>query len=161
RRSVDLMFRSPARDLTLEFQGGEPLLNFPLLQFTVALAKEKAAVTGKNLRIVVATNLALATDDIFRYFRNEGVFVSTSLDGPALIHNSNRPRPGENSHELTIKNIERARDIVGMDHVSALMTTTQLSLDHPIEIIDEYLRLNFRSIFLRSISPYGFAIRSK
>jgi uncharacterized protein len=161
RRSVDLMFRNPARDLTLEFQGGEPLLNFPLIQFTVALAKEKAAVTSKGLKIVVATNLALATDDILRYFRNEGIFVSTSLDGPAFIHNANRPRPGGNSHELTIKNIQRARDIVGMDRVSALMTTTQLSLDHPIEIIDEYLRLKFRSIFLRSISPYGFAIRSK
>ncbi len=161
RRSVDLMFRSPARHLTLEFQGGEPLLNVDLIRFTVALAKDKAARTGKELTIVVATNLALATEEILRYFRNEEILVSTSLDGPAFIHNANRPRPGGNSHELTVKNIERARDIVGPDRVSALMTTTRLSLDHPVEIIDEYLRLNFRSIFLRSISPYGFAVKSQ
>jgi radical SAM protein with 4Fe4S-binding SPASM domain len=40
------------------------------------------------------------------------------------------------------------------------MTTTRLSLNHPIEIIDEYVRLGFKSIFLRSISPYGFAIKT-
>src|SRR5262249_18600683 len=46
-------------------------------------------------------------------------------------------------------------------NVSALMTTTRRSLDHPTEIIDEYLRQGFRSIFLRPISPYGFAIRTR
>ncbi len=40
------------------------------------------------------------------------------------------------------------------------MTTTQLSLQHPIEIIDEYVRQGFHSIFLRPISPYGFAVKT-
>ena len=40
------------------------------------------------------------------------------------------------------------------------MTTTQLSLDHPTEIIDEYVQRSFHSIFLRPISPYGFAVRT-
>ena len=40
------------------------------------------------------------------------------------------------------------------------MTTTRLSLDYPTEIIDEYVRLGFHSIFLRPISPYGFAART-
>jgi radical SAM protein with 4Fe4S-binding SPASM domain len=41
------------------------------------------------------------------------------------------------------------------------MTTTRLSLDHPKEIIDEYVRQDFHSIFLRPISPYGFAVKSR
>ncbi len=41
------------------------------------------------------------------------------------------------------------------------MTTTQLSLAHPVEIIDEYVRQGFHSIFLRPLSPYGFAIKSR
>ncbi len=160
-RAVDLMFQSPAPHLTLEFQGGEPLLNFDLLQFIVSRAKERAARLDKQLSIVVATNLALATDEMLYYFRDEGIDLSTSLDGPAFIHNANRPRPGGNSHEITVRNIERARAIVGRQHVAALMTTTRLSLDHPKEIIDEYVRLGFHSIFLRSISPYGFAARTQ
>lgn len=159
-RALDLMFRSPAQHLTLEFQGGEPMLNFEMLQYIVAGAKDRAARTSKDLDIVVCTNLALTTDEMLHYFRDEGISVSTSLDGPAFIHNANRPRPGGDSHELTVRNIARARDVLGMDRVAALMTTTRLSLDHPIEIIDEYIRLDFRSIFLRSISPYGFAVRT-
>lgn len=41
------------------------------------------------------------------------------------------------------------------------MTTTRRSLDYPIEIVDEYVAQGFRSIFLRPISPYGFAVKSK
>jgi radical SAM protein with 4Fe4S-binding SPASM domain len=41
------------------------------------------------------------------------------------------------------------------------MTTTQLSLQYPTEIIDEYVRQGFHSIFLRPISPYGFAVKTK
>jgi His-Xaa-Ser system radical SAM maturase HxsB len=160
-KALDLMFRSPSPHLTLEFQGGEPLLNFDLLKLMVVRAKERAGRQDKQLHIVVATNLAVATDEMLCFFRDEGVDISTSLDGPAFIHNANRPRPGGDSHELTVRNIERARAIVGRQHVAALMTTTRLSLDHPKEIIDEYVRLGFRSIFLRPISPYGFAIRTQ
>jgi His-Xaa-Ser system radical SAM maturase HxsB len=159
-RSLELMFRSPSPHLTLEFQGGEPLLNFELVRFVVSRAKQRAAEAGKTLRVVIATNLALATDDILTYCAHEDIYLSTSLDGPAFIHNANRPRPGGNSHEVAIQNIERAREIVGYDHVAALMTTTRLSLDHPIEIVDEYVKRGFRSIFLRPISPYGFAVRT-
>lgn len=160
-RALDLMFRSPAPHLTLEFQGGEPLLNFELIQHIVPEAKHRAAAIGKKLSIVVATNLALATDGILMYFRDEGIDISTSLDAPEFIHNANRPRPGRNSYQLTIQNMERARSILGREHVAALMTTTRLSLDHPREIIDEYVRRGFKSIFLRPISPYGFALQSK
>ncbi len=159
-RALDLMFRSPSPHLTLEFQGGEPLLNFDLIRFIVLRSKERAAFYNKRLSIVVASNLALATDEMLYFFRDAGVSVSTSLDGPALLHNANRPRPGGDSHEVTLRNIERARAIVGRQNVAALMTTTRLSLDYPKEIIDEYVRLGFHSIFLRPISPYGFAART-
>ena len=160
-KSLDLVFQSPARHITLEFQGGEPLLNFDLIRFIVPRAKERAAEHSKTMNIVVATNLAVASDEMLEYLRDEGIDVSTSLDGPAFIHNANRPRPGGNSYELTVKNVVRARAILGYEHVAALMTTTRLSLEHPIEIIDEYVRLGFKSIFLRPISPYGFAVRTQ
>jgi His-Xaa-Ser system radical SAM maturase HxsB len=76
------------------------------------------------------------------------------------VHNANRPRPDRDSYEITIRNLERARGILGHDRVSAVMTTTQLSLSHPREIVDEYVRQGFDAIFLRPISPYGFAVRT-
>jgi His-Xaa-Ser system radical SAM maturase HxsB len=50
---------------------------------------------------------------------------------------------------------------LGKGAVSALMTTTRLSLDHPEAIVDEYLNQGFDRVFLRPISPYGFAVRTE
>ena len=41
------------------------------------------------------------------------------------------------------------------------MTTTEASLPCVEEIIDEYLAQDFKGIFLRPLSPYGFAIKTK
>ena len=159
-RAIAMMMASPAPAVTLEFQGGEPLLAFDLIQYIIPRAKAQARARGKDLNIIVCTNLACVTDDILFYFRDEGVKVSTSLDGPAFLHNKNRPRPGNNSYEKAVEGIERSRAILGMENVAALMTTTAASLDYAVEIVDEYVRREFHSIFLRPISPYGFAVKS-
>ena len=160
-RAIEMMMDSPARAVTLEFQGGEPLLAFDLIQYIIPRAKKLARERGKDLDIVVCTNLACVTDDILLYFRDEGVKVSTSLDGPAFLHNKNRPRPGHNSYEKAIEGIERSRAILGVESVAALTTTTAASLDYAPDIVDEYVRRDFHSIFLRPISPYGFAVKTR
>ena len=40
------------------------------------------------------------------------------------------------------------------------MTTTAKSLDRVRDVIDEYVRLEFPGIFLRTLSPYGFAVKT-
>jgi sulfatase maturation enzyme AslB (radical SAM superfamily) len=42
-----------------------------------------------------------------------------------------------------------------------LTTLTKQSLEHPEAIIDEYVQQQFHSIFLRPLSPYGFAIKAQ
>lgn len=159
-RAVDFMFNTPSPSLKVEFQGGEPLLNFPLLERVVRLVEERNAVEKKEVAFVVATNLALLREEHLAFFREHRVGVSTSLDGPAELHNRNRPRRGSDSYERAIEGIGRVRASLGADAVSALMTTTEASLDMPEAIVDEYVRQGFGSIFLRSLSPYGFAVRS-
>lgn len=159
-RSLDLVFRSPATDIKIEFQGGEPLLNFERIVETVEATEARSARTGKRVEFVVTTNLALITQDMLKFFRDHNVLISTSLDGPEFIHNANRPRPGNNSYQLTIDNMAWARQVLGFDRVGALMTATRLSLQHPREIIDEYVKQGFQSIFLRNLSPYGFALKT-
>jgi len=160
-RALDLMFRSPAQKITVEFQGGEPLLNWDLLQHLVLLAMHRNETHRKTITFVIATNLAPITDEMLDFCRKHDIRISTSLDGPEFIHNSNRPRPGNDSYDVTIAGIRRAKETLGADRVSALMTTSRLSLEHPHEIIDEYVQQGFRSIFLRPISPYGFAVKTR
>ena len=160
-RSLDLMFRSPSPALNLEFQGGEPLLNFDLVRYVVEKAEKRATLESRELEVVIATTLSLATQEILEYCRDHRILLSTSLDGPADLHNRNRPRPGRDSYERYVQGLQKAREIVGFDRVAALMTTTQQSLSRVREIIDEYVTRGFDGIFLRPLSPYGFAVKTK
>jgi uncharacterized protein len=161
QRALKIALDSPSARIKIEFQGGEPLLNFDLIEKIVLRAKAVASAASKKLEFVIASNLALLTDEHLAFLKTHDVLLSTSLDGPAELHNKNRPRPGGNSYELAVKGIRRAQEILGPDRVSALMTTTERSLNHVREIIDEYLRLGLDGIFLRPLSPYGFAIKTK
>ena len=156
-KGIDLMMKSPNPNVTMEFQGGEALLAFENIMYAVIQAKEKAMVFNKNISFVICTNLAIITDEMLIFCKEHEVLISTSLDGPSYVHNKNRHRNGNNSYELAVKGIEKSRQILGFDRVSALLTTTNLSLQYPHEIVDEYYNLGFRNIFLRPISPYGFA----
>jgi uncharacterized protein len=158
-RAIDIMLESPSPHLKIEFQGGEPLLNFSLIRHIVSRVKRLAS--GRSLSFIITSNLAFLSDEILSFCKSEGVQFSTSLDGPEQLHNLNRPRPGKDAHARTISGIERVRQNLGPGAVSALMTTTAQSLSQPEAIIDEYVRLGFQSVFLRFISPYGFAVKSR
>jgi His-Xaa-Ser system radical SAM maturase HxsB len=159
-RAVDFMFCSPSASLKVEFQGGESLLNFPVVRHVVERANARNAGEGRDLAFVVASNLAGLTDDHLAFCRAYDVSLSTSLDGPRGLHNRNRPKPGRDSYERAVAGIARARAALGHDRVAALMTTTAASLGQPRAIVDEYVRHGFTSIFLRPVSPYGFAVRT-
>lgn len=160
-KGIELMMRSPNRNVTMEFQGGEALLAFENIIYAVERTIIEAAKMEKNVTYVICTNLALLTDEILNYCKDKNILISASLDGPDFIHNKNRHRPQKNSYELAVKGIKRSREILGSDRISALLTTTTLSLDYPNEIVDEYFNLDFKNIFLRPISPYGFALHNE
>ncbi len=160
-RALEFTFRSPSPSIKIEFQGGEPLLHFELIRYIVERARELNKTHGRNLQFVIASNLSRLSADVLSFCREQGVLLSTSLDGPESLHNAQRPVRGSNSHQRTVEAIHRARLALGPDAVSALMTTTQASMSRVEEIIDEYVRQDFHSIFLRNLSPYGFAVRQK
>lgn len=159
-RAIAILFESPSPTIKVEFQGGEPLLNFELIQWIVKRVKEVNATYQKDVSFVIATNLALIDDAMLAFCKEHTVEISTSLDGPHSLHNANRPRPGGDSYERAIAGINKARDYLGFEHVSALMTTTERSLNQVEAIVDEYQAQGFTSIFLRSLSPFGFAVKT-
>jgi His-Xaa-Ser system radical SAM maturase HxsB len=159
-KALAFAFRSPSPNLKIEFQGGEPLLNFDLVRYVVERATSMNAVFRKNLQFVIATNLSRLSHDVLAFCKEHAIYLSTSLDGPADLHDAHRPVRGGGSHRRTVEAIREARAALGADRLAALMTTTVGSLARVEEIVDEYVRLEFHSIFLRSISPYGFAVRA-
>jgi len=159
-KAVDLMFRSPAKHLKVEFQGGEPLLNFPLVRHIVERVNELNLREARMLSFVIASNLSRLTPEVLTFCRDHQIVLSTSLDGPKDLHDAQRPATAGSSYESVVNAIANARRELGPYSVSALMTTTPASLERVEEIVDEYVRLGFHGIFLRSLSPYGFAAKS-
>ena len=160
-KALQIVFRSPNPAIKIEFQGGEPLLNFDLVRYVVLKAKQINEIEKRDLQFVITTTLSLITDEILDFCKAHKIFLSSSLDGPEDLHNRNRPRPGKDSYSRFVEGLQKARDKLGYDAVSALMTTSPASLTRVREIIDEYLKHDLDGIFLRHLSPYGFAIKTK
>jgi len=162
-KAVALTLRSPNPAIKIEFQGGESFLNFELLKFVVLTAENanRRLAQPKDLKFIVATNLSVITDEMLDFCAQHEIGISTSLDGPRDLHNKNRPRPGADSYERTIAGIAQVRQRLGRRSVSALMTTTEASLSRARDIVDEYVVQGFGGIFLRPLSPYGFALKTR
>lgn len=155
--AVDRVFESPAQDLTIEFQGGEPALRFDLVRMVVGLAERRNLAEGKNLAFTLVSTLHHLTDDDLTFCRDHRIHISTSLDGPQPLHEQQRPNATRDSWTRTAASLDRARGVLGLEGVSALPTITRAALSDPRGIVDTYLEWGFRSVFLRPISPYGFA----
>lgn len=160
-KSCQTIFESPSNTLTVEFQGGDPLLRFDLVKHAILRIQALNESEGRTFRFVIASTLHQLNEEMCAFFKEHAVYLSTSIDGPAILHNKNRPTPTRNSYERTFAGVTLARTLIGEDSVSALMTATKESLNYPEDIVDEYVRLGFRDVFLRPLSSYGFAKRNQ
>ena len=98
----------------------------------------------------------LLTDEMLRFFQEHDVSISTSLDGNPAVHNQNRRTiAGEDTHGIVVKNITRIRQ-TGIS-IGAIQTTTKASLDYPKEIVQEYVKDGLTSVFIRPLTPLGYA----
>ncbi len=163
-KAVDLCLQSTSEEITIEFQGGEPLVKFDLVRFIVDHAIERNKEAGKRLQFALVTNLSLMDEEKLKFLIDRRVQVCTSLDGPPALHNKQRVLVGGDNFEVTagwVKRLNQAYVDDGHDpmlyHVEALLTTTRATLEQPREVVDTYLDVGIRSIFLRPMDPFGFA----
>ena len=164
KQVVDLIFESPSPQLAIEFQGGEPLVNFEALRFVVEYATERNLDERRDLQFLLVSNLSRMDEDKLRFLLQHDVLICTSLDGPADLHDRHRRLRGGSAHAQAvhwIERIDRAYREMGCDpdlwHVDALLTTSRHSLGYAREIVDEYVRLGIKTIHVRALNPMGFA----
>lgn len=161
---VDLALRSTSPRITLEFQGGEPLANFPVIRHVIEYARKKNEAHGKELELTMVSNLSLMNEERLDYLVENRVQICTSIDGPPALHDKQRVLAGGSAFSQAahwIRAINRRYAELGLDptlyHVEALITVTRAALDHPREVVDTYLDLGCRALFLRPLDPFGFA----
>ena len=153
-KAVDIALESPNRHLSFEFQGGEPLLNFPVIREMINYTEEQKG--NKRIEYTVVSNLSLLTEEMARFFAEYRVSVCTSLDGPKALQEKNRvSRRGISSYDAAMDGLEKMRHL-GF-RPGAIQTTTRFSFAYAKEIVHEYLRQGMGGIFIRPLTPLGFA----
>src|SRR4029450_9708195 len=92
RDSVEFLLKEsgPSRIAHLTFFGGETLLNFPVLQSTIAYARQRAAEVGKSVDFSLTTNATLLRPEIIEFLAENQVGVTISIDGPKELQNKFR-----------------------------------------------------------------------
>ena len=153
-RAAAIALQSPEKQLSFEFQGGEPLLNFKVIRAIVEYAEENKG--GHCVTYSIVSNLTMLTDEIIEFLKEHDISVSTSLDGYEELHNCNRHFPdGSGSYDKVKDGVHRLKE-AGIS-VGAIQTTTKASLSHPQEIIKAYVDMGFESVFIRPLTPLGRA----
>ncbi|ELO1810614.1 His-Xaa-Ser system radical SAM maturase HxsB [Vibrio fluvialis] len=139
----------------LEIQGGEPLIRFDLVQ---KIYDSAVSILGEEqFEFVIATSLSLLTDEIVSWSEAKAIHFSTSLDGSHLIHNSHRILGNGDSFERVKLGIQKIKSSLGDKHVATVTTVTSALLPYPEDIISTHTELGLNDIFIRPVSPYGFA----
>jgi His-Xaa-Ser system radical SAM maturase HxsB len=166
-KTIDLVFQSTSPSVTIEFQGGEPLVNFDVVKHVIDVAREKNRAAGKRLEFTMVSNLSLMDEEKLAYLVENKVQICTSIDGPEHLHDKQRKLPGLSAHQKAthwIRRINHAYAEMGLDptlyHVEALLTTTRETLPRWKEVVDTYADLGCRALFLRPVDPFGFADRT-
>lgn len=166
-RTVEAIFKTTNPSVTIEFQGGEPLVAFDVVKRIVERARQVNETAGKHLEFTMVSNLSLLDDEKLEYLVANKVQICTSIDGPEHLHDKQRKLPGLSAHQAATTSIRKVNDAykaMGLDptlyHVEALLTTTRDALPRWKEIVDTYVDLGCRALFLRPVDPFGFADRT-
>ncbi|MBN2881595.1 His-Xaa-Ser system radical SAM maturase HxsB [Candidatus Woesearchaeota archaeon] len=169
KSTVDFIFQSPSKTLTIEFQGGDSMLNKKLFKNIVLYSEAKNREIKKEIRFCLVTNLTLLDRDIVEFIDEHKISINSSLDGFKELHDNNRCFDGHFNglnmlnnvkYDSTYDSVLATSEILKKEYgltANYLMVTTRKSLSKPREIIDEYLRMGQNSIQLKYINKLGFA----
>ena len=165
--TVDRIFESPSDSFIIEFQGGEPLMNFPAIKNIIQYANRRAERDHKQVEYSLITNFtSTVTKEKLIFLMENNVSISFSLDGSKELHEKNRGRNYPNAFEILEKKVAFYKKIWASltdepVELNALMTTTTTSLPLFREIIDTYLNFGITQINIRSLTPLGKALDTK
>ncbi|MDD5067848.1 MAG: His-Xaa-Ser system radical SAM maturase HxsB, partial [bacterium] len=162
KKIVDMIFKSPSPSVAIEFQGGEPLLNWPVIKFIIEYSREKNKTEKKDLELRLVSNFSLMDETKLGFLVKNCVTLCTSLDGPEKLHNKNRIWSGGSSYRQTVHWLKKAQKVYKSKlenkyRPGAVVTVSRLSLKYPEEIVKEYIGQGIEALFVRPMTPLGVA----
>lgn len=86
----------PRKHCEVDFFGGEPLVNMPVVKHVTAYVRRREQETGKEFKLTLTTNGMLLNDENIKFLNDNNVSLVLSMDGRKEVHDRMRPDAGGN-----------------------------------------------------------------
>lgn len=103
KRALDFLIEHSGtrRNLEVDFFGGEPLMNFPVVKRLVEYGRSIEKEKNKHFKFTMTTNCVLMNDEIMDFLNKEMSNVVISIDGRREVHDRMRPTiNGKGSYDI-------------------------------------------------------------
>jgi uncharacterized protein len=130
--SVEFLLReSKGQEVAhMTFFGGETLLNFPVLQKTVAYARRRAAEEGTRIEFSLTTNATLLQPDVIQWLAENDIGVTISIDGPKPVQDGLRVfHNGKGTYDVVLPKIKELLRVHRSRPIGARVTLTQKNMN--------------------------------
>lgn len=107
KKAVDFYIRHSfdKHELNIGFYGGEPLIQYDLIEEVVGYARKQGE--GKRINFHITTNATLLDLEKITFLVKNEFKITISLDGPRELHDKNRTKTdGKGSFDKVIENIQ-------------------------------------------------------
>lgn len=105
KKAVDFILEKsgPRKNCEIDFFGGEPLMNFPLIKEVITYAREREKEYNKHIRFTLTTNGLALTKEVQDFVNDHGLSTVLSLDGRKEVNDNMRKTvQGEGTYEQII-----------------------------------------------------------
>ncbi len=136
----------------INFDGGEPFLNWGLIETVVADGLEKARNMKKKVQFKIGTNGTLLNEENIRLLNASRFSLGISIDGAEQAHNACRKFNGNTgSYDVVEKNFITYKDSLKDCIIQARATITKTNLN-VTEVVKHLLHLGFKHIYFEPVS---------
>lgn len=155
-QAIDLIFSHYTNIGSIQFFGGEPLLNLDVIETVCEYVTKKATAESRRIpQFGLNTNGTIMNDRVINLIHRYKITVSVSLDGGANVHDSNRVNAaGEGSYQQVVDHIRLLKSSTGMPNcIEATFTPEHVKNGVGVmEVVDTIRQtLSFDPIF--NLSP--------
>lgn len=139
RRAVDFLIAhsGPREHCELDFFGGEPLMNWHVVQQTIDYVHKQEKKHGKKIKMSLTTNGLLLDKEKVKYLTDNHISLILSLDGRKEMHDRMRPGVhGEGTYDEIVKNLQYCVANRKGEEYYVRGTFTRYNMDFMTDVID-------------------------
>ncbi|MFP4498253.1 MAG: radical SAM protein [Vulcanimicrobiota bacterium] len=142
---IDFLLNNSGPELSINFFGGEPLLEFRLIENIVSYTRKKAVAERKKVSFSINTNGLLLNEYITNFLWLNNIGTTISIDGTPASHDMFRiDKTGDGTYNQLMSKLPLLLKKPRLVHVR--MTVTPHTVEDMFEGVRNIYRLGFRTL---------------